>query len=69
VFPALSTQLPLLLVPAVSGPPYVSCGLQEAIPEVVSEPLHWSETAERYQPALFGAVVAATLVDGAVAST
>jgi hypothetical protein len=58
-----------LLVPAVSGPLYVSCVLHDAIPEVASEPLHWSETGDRYQPAPFGAVVAATLVDGAVAST
>jgi hypothetical protein len=65
----LSAQLPLLLVPVVSGPLYVSCGLQEAIPEVASVPLHWSETGERYQPAPFGPVVAATLVDGGVAST
>ena len=69
MFPALSVQLPLLLVPAVSGLLYVSCGLQEAIPEVASVPLHWSVTGVRYQPALFGAVVAATLVDGGVAST
>ena len=69
MFPALSVQLPLLLVPVVSGLPYVSCGVQEARPEVASVPLHWSVTGVRYQPAPFGAVVAATVVDGAVAST
>jgi len=69
LLPALSVHVPLLLAPVVSGAPYVICGLHEASPEVPSVALHWSVTGDRYQPALFGGVAAATVVDGGVAST
>jgi hypothetical protein len=48
-------QLPVTVVPLVSGPLKSSCGLHEAMPEPpLSEPLQVIDSGLRYQPAAFG---------------
>jgi hypothetical protein len=68
VFPALSVQLPLSVVPEVSGPLYVLFELHEAVPEVASDPFHDTSTVELSQPFVFGAGLGVARVDGAVES-
>ena len=68
LFPALSVQLPVTVVPLVSGPLKSSWGRHEAIPEPpVSEPLQVIESGLRYQAAAFGGrLTLATLVGACV---
>jgi hypothetical protein len=48
--PALSRQVPLIVVLEVSGPVYVDGAEQEAIPEVASDPVNAIATGRLYQP-------------------
>jgi hypothetical protein len=64
LLPALSVQVPLTTVPAVSGPLYVLFGLQEAMPEVASAPFQETSTFELSQPFAFGAGLGEAVVTG-----
>ena len=68
VFPALSVQLPLMVVPDVSCPPYVVFGVHDAMPEVESEPFQVTSGFELSQPNPFGAGLGAGVVAGGVES-
>ena len=68
VFPALSVQLPLSVVPEVSGPLYVLFELHDAVPEVASDPFHDTSTDELSHPFAFGDGLGVASVDGGVES-
>ena len=68
LFPALSTQEPASVVVAVSGPEYVVEPVQEAIPDVASEPANATATGLAYQPVLVGGRAAEAVIVGTVES-
>src|SRR5215211_7035990 len=68
LLPASSVQLPVRVVPVVSGPLYVTAGLQVSMPDRSSVPLHEIETGARYHPAAFGGRAGAASVFGATRS-
>ena len=68
LLPAWSVQPPPELALLLSGPLYVTVGVQESIPEVTSVPLQLIETAWVYHPAWSGGRAGVTVTVGPVAS-
>src|SRR5919109_2100250 len=68
VFPALSLQVPLTVVAAVSGPAYVAVGEQDSSPDVSSVPAKPTLSAWLYQPFASAARDGVAVADGAVLS-
>src|SRR5207249_1972176 len=66
--PALSAQEPLTAALPVSGPEYVFCAVQEAIPDVPSVPPKETVTGWSYQPFASGPRPSVAEASGAVES-
>src|SRR5687767_10652740 len=67
-FPARSTQVPLTVATALSGPEYVFAPSQASRPEVASPPVKLTVSGALYQPFAFPARAGDAVTCGALAS-